>query len=161
MQHPSYLQAHPHPTAVQPHSLSISPWTPTVVSCQPLHRLCPLPGAPPHPPSGLPFAAGHQRGALKSTGPDTVCLDSVDFTCVNMDNNGDSLPLAQEPLALLCGFPQRAPQTDVLNVPFHACPHPLHHPGHHSSPRSKQVGVFSAESPGLGLKWTPAYLLNA
>ena len=36
--------------------------------------------------------------------PLTVRLDSVDFTCVNVDNNGNSLPVLQDPLALLCGF---------------------------------------------------------
>lgn len=105
----SFLSASPPPAhLVRAQSLSISPWTPTVVSCpsncRPLHRLCPLPGAPTSSLQARPLQQATKEGHWKAQAPDTVCLDSVDFTCVNMDNNGNSLPLLQDPLSLLCGF---------------------------------------------------------
>ena len=67
-------------------------------------------------------------------------------------------------------FPPGAPRPTFLALRFFhsthhmflfvACPHPLHHPGHRSSPSSRQAGALSAESPGPGIKWTPEHLLN-
>lgn len=61
--------AHPGPGPESVH-LSLDP---TAVSCSRNCQLCTGCALrlehPPHPPSGPPFAAGHQRGALESTGP--------------------------------------------------------------------------------------------